>query len=375
MTARGVPDCSSVTRRALLVLFALAALVAPAAAHPLDIGYVRVEPSGNKLAIALEMDVTAAALALRVDQRLLDPAGLASRAQALADATYARAPITTPAGPCTWSGPTTLLTGRMARISDTATCPGDGVRHWAFPMIREARVSPTFELMIKETAGDSERLTLVDRYAPELDLNGAAEDGSSYGFGQFVWSGVQHIGAAPSEWHDAAGWKLPDGIDHILFLLALILGGGTLLQLIGIASGFTVGHSVTLALAALGVARPPASVIEPLIALSIAFVAVEAMTGLWKQHRWKIATFFGLVHGFGFANALAHLDLSTGQMVKALFGFNLGVELGQLILMALLVPLVILAHRNKRAEPYLIKGTATLVCLAGLYWFVERILS
>ncbi len=359
---------SQAVRRVLIVLMLLSG---SAAAHPLDVGYVRVEARGETIAIALDFDVTAAALALRIDPKLLDNPGLASRAQALADVTYARSPIISDAGPCPWSGAKTQLSGRTVRVSDTATCSGTGTRHWAFPMIREARVSPTFELLVKEVVDDTERLTLVDRYKPDLELGAA----SSYGFLGFVWSGIEHIGAAPVEWHDDHGFKLPDGIDHILFLMALILGGGTLLQLIGIASGFTVGHSITLAIAAIGVARPPPSVIEPLVALSIAFVAAEAITGLWKQHRWKIAMFFGLVHGFAFANALAGLELSTRQMVKALFGFNLGVELGQLILMGLLVPLVMLAHRNKRLEPYIIKSLAALIGLAGIYWFVERVLS
>jgi len=323
--------------------------------------------------VELELDVDGAALALRVDPAALTSSALSPRAQDLARATYALAPITTDAGPCTWAGAVASRDGRTIRISDTATCSGEGPRRWMFPLITQTRISPTFELMVKETIAGTERVTVVDRYGPQIELGAASS--ASYGFSEFVWSGVQHIGAAPSEWHDDRGVKLPDGIDHILFLLALILGGGTLLQLIGIASGFTVGHSITLALAAIGVVRPPPSVIEPLIALSIAFVAVEAITGLWKKHRWKIATFFGLVHGFGFANALAGLDLSTEQMVKALFGFNLGVELGQLILMVVIVPLVFLAHRDKRLEPYVIRGLGGLVFLAGIYWFVARVLT
>lgn len=359
--------------RILLALVTLAVLVAPAAAHPLDVGYVRVEQTGNTLAIAVDIELAAAATALKIHEEELDAAGLAAHAQALADATFERAPITTDGGPCTWTGAATSLTARTVRITDTATCAGKGVRRWAFPMIKEARISPTFELLVKEVLPDTERLTLVDRYKPDLEL-GEASSGS-YGFGEFLWSGVEHIGAAPNQWHDENGWKLPDGMDHILFLLALILAGGTLFQLVGIASGFTVGHSITLALAALGVTRPPSSVIEPLIALSIAFVAVEAMTGLWKKHRWKIAMGFGLIHGFGFANALAGLELSTGQMVKALVGFNLGVEVGQLLLMACLVPLVFLAHKNEFAKRYVIKGLAGLIFIAGMYWFVERALS
>lgn len=360
-------------RRIVLVACVLAGLGAPAAAHPLDVGYVRIEQTGNSLAIDVDIELAAAAAALQIDEAQLDAAGLTVRAQALAEATFTRAPITTDAGPCAWSPATTSLTARTVRVSATVTCPGSGVRRWTFPMIKEARISPTFELLVKEILPDTERLTLVDRYQPELEL-GAAES-ASYGFAQFLWSGVEHIGAAPNQWHDDAGWKLPDGLDHILFLLALLLAGGTLLQLVGIASGFTLGHSVTLALAALGVARPPSSVIEPLIALSIAFVAVEALTGLWKQHRWKIAMGFGLIHGFGFANALAGLDLSTGQMVKALVGFNLGVEVGQLILMLALVPLVFLAYRSAFAKRYVIKGLAGLIFIAGMYWFVERVLA
>ena len=359
--------------RVLLALLFVVAAVRPAAAHPLDVGYIRVDGKDNTFAVALDIDIQAAALVLRMDEAKLDAATLTARTKELADLTFARAPITTAAGPCTWSGASASITGRMVRVTDTATCTGDGPRRWEFPMIRESRISPTFELLVKEALGDTERVTLVDRYKPELELG--AEATGSYGFTEFVWSGVVHIGAAPSEWHDEDGWKLPDGIDHILFLLALILGGGTLLQLIGIASGFTIGHSITLALASVGAVRPPAEIVEPLIALSIAFVAVEAMTGLWKKHRWKIATAFGLVHGFGFANALSGMDLSTGQMAKALFGFNLGVEVGQLMLMVVLVPLVLLAHRNKRVEPYIIKGLAGIVFVLGMYWFIERVLS
>jgi len=358
-----------VTRLVLLVLLALTRV---AAAHPMDFGYVTIERSGDALGLAVDLDIDAAAVLLGADAATLDPAALAARVDELASASYARSPITTDAGPCTWGTRAVTRTDRQVRITDTARCPGDGERRWAFPMIRDGKVSQTFELMVKETVGGHEQLTLVDRYKPELVLGVSGHD---TGFGALLWSGVEHIGAAPSEWHDEAGAKLPDGLDHILFLLALILAGGTLLQLVGIATGFTVGHSITLALTALDVVHLPPSVIEPLIAASIAFVALEAMTGLWKQHRWKIATFFGLVHGFGFGYALDGLDLSTAGYVKALFAFNLGVEVGQIMLMLVLVPLVLLAHRNKRVTPYVIKGLAGLIFIAGMYWTIERIIG
>lgn len=354
------------------VILLVLALTRVAAAHPMDFGYVHLEPAGNTVGVTVDLDIDAAAVLLGTDAAKVDTAALSARVSELAAASYARAPITSEAGPCTWGTRAVTRTDRQVRITDTATCPSAGERRWTFPMIRDGKVSPTFELMVKEIVGGHEQLTLVDRYKPELVLGVSSQD---TGFGALVWSGVEHIGAAPSEWHDEDGAKLPDGLDHILFLLALILGGGTLLQLIGIATGFTVGHSITLALTALNVVRLPPSVIEPLIALSIAFVAVEAITGLWKKHRWKIATFFGLVHGFGFGYALEGLELSTGEFVKALFAFNLGVELGQIMLMIVLVPIVLLAHRNKRVTPYVIKGLAGLIFIAGMYWTIERIVS
>lgn len=350
----------------VLLLFAGSAL-----AHPLDIGYLRVQQAGARVTVALDLNPDAAALL--VGGAKLDAPGLVSHANALAAASFAGAPITTPAGACTWAGAATAtVEGQSIRITDTATCPaGDGERRWKFPFVRDAKVSATFELLVKETVGGEEKVKLVDRYEPELVLGTAAQ---SFSFLGFVWSGVEHIGAAPNQWHDANGWKLPDGLDHIVFLIALMLAGGRLLRLVGIATGFTVGHSVTLALAVTGVVRPPSSVIEPIIALSIAFAAAEAFLGKWEEHRWKIATAFGFVHGFGFAAALLELDLqSSGDMAKALFGYNLGVELGQVGIVLVIAPLILLAHRSAVMKTYVLRGIAALIFMAGMYWFFTRL--
>jgi len=112
-------------------------------------------------------------------------------------------------------------------------------------------MSPTFQLLVKAQIAGEDRVAIADHTRPELAL--AA---SRPGFTAFVWTGVEHIGAAPDQWHGPAGWKLPDGIDHILFLLALMLAGGGLVRILGIVSGFTLGHSITLALSALP-RRPP----------------------------------------------------------------------------------------------------------------------
>jgi hypothetical protein len=260
-------------------------------------------------------------------------------------------------------------------------CPA-GAREltWAFPFIAEMRVSPAFQVLVKAhtspaSAAGGELVTTLDRNTPQLSLplDGAA--GSDLSFGAFVWSGIEHIGAAPDQWYDVNGPKLADGIDHILFLLALLLAGGTAMQLIGITSGFTLGHSITLALSALGVVRPPASLIEPLIALSIALVAAEAFLARPGNRRWKVATAFGLVHGFGFAGALNELGLSTTDTLKALFGYNFGVELGQIAIVLVVTPMILLLQRRPLTHRLVVRALSAAIFVAGMYWFAERIID
>lgn len=364
------------------IVVALGVVAAPRAvsAHPLDLGYLTIERTADRLALHLELDLKAAAAVLATEPEALDEATLAARAPELAARTYARAPITG----CSF-GPaiTATRSGRTVRISGGAACT-PGPHRWAFPFVQDHVVSPRFQLMVKDTVAGEERLTLIDPATPAaLELGATAATvaagssaGSAVGLATFVWSGIEHIGAAPAQWRTPEGsFKLPDGIDHILFLLALMLGGGTLLQLAGVASGFTLGHSITLALAALDIVRPPAAIIEPLIALSIALAAVEAFTGRFKAHRWKIAAGFGLIHGFGFASALAHLDLSTRGEITALFGYNLGVELGQLAVVLCVAPLVLLAYRQRARPgiPLAVRLASSAICVAGLYWFVQRL--
>ncbi|HTL34958.1 MAG TPA: HupE/UreJ family protein [Kofleriaceae bacterium] len=355
-----------------LVLVLAVALVAPrvAHAHPLDLGYLRVTTSDSRSAIQLDLDVNAASILVGVDPATLDPARVQVLAETLVDRSFARAPITTPAGACTFSGSAAAMSGRTVSVYASAECP-PGPRHWTFPMVADCVISPRFQLMAKQIVNGSEQLTVVDRQSAELEIAAGAH--SSVSFSRFVRDGVEHIGAAPSQWRTKTGaLQLPDGIDHILFLLALLLGGGRLRRLVGIATGFTLGHSITLALSALDVVRPPASIIEPLIAASIAFAAAEAFSNKLGKHRWKIATGFGLIHGFGFANALSHLELSTRGKLTALTGFNLGVELGQLVIVLLAAPLVLALHRNKRFGTPIIRVAAALIFLCGVYWMFKR---
>ncbi len=369
-------------RYSLVVVVLLVALLRAraATAHPLDLGYMRLELTDNQVAVQLELDRNAAALALGLDAAKVTEASVAQYAAALAASTYQRAPIINSSGECQWqAGVTATMSNRTVTIKSHAICGGGGAGTWRFPFVSERKITRQFQLMVKQGHGAAERLTLIEPSNAELELIDPAvaqARGSHIGFTSFVWSGVEHIGVAPNQWQtDGGGLRLPDGIDHILFLFALLLSGGTLLQLLGLTTGFTVGHSVTLALAALDVVRPPSSIIEPLIALSIALAALEAFFGKWQKHRWKIAMVFGLIHGFGLATALSHLELTTRGKVTALFGYNLGVELGQLVIVLLVAPVILIAQRRWRHGKLASKAAACVVFVFGMYWFIERLFA
>lgn len=161
------------------------------------------------------------------------------------------------------------------------------------------------------------------------------------------------------------------GYDHILFLVALIMVSTRLWRLVAVVTAFTAAHSVSLALAWFGVIDLPARLVESLIALSIAYVAVENLFGRGSGHRWMIAFGFGLVHGLGFYGALKDLELAGGDAVTTLFAFNLGVEAGQLVIVAALYGVLVWAARQSWHRRAIQGGSAAIAALAA-FWFVER---
>ena len=165
------------------------------------------------------------------------------------------------------------------------------------------------------------------------------------------------------------------GIDHLLFLLALLALARGLWQTVTIVTAFTVAHSITLSLAVLGLVDVPASIVEPLIAASIVWVAVENLVApARRRRRWLIAGLFGLVHGLGFASALVELELRATTLVRALVGFNLGVELGQLAFVAVVMPPLVWASRPGRL-PRLPQILSVIVALVGAVWLVQRLIA
>ncbi|BCU76414.1 HupE/UreJ family protein [Luteolibacter sp. LG18] len=180
---------------------------------------------------------------------------------------------------------------------------------------------------------------------------------------QFVYEGVHHIFIGP---------------DHILFVVGLLLLGGSLGHLMKIVTCFTVAHSITLGLATFHILSPPASVIEPVIALSIVFVGIHALLGKNKKHdpRMIFAFCFGLIHGFGFANALQEMMLPREALGWSLFAFNSGVEIGQACIVLTVAPLLAYVRvRRPVVSQHLIATASVCVTAAGAFWFFQRVME
>ncbi|MFN0084481.1 MAG: HupE/UreJ family protein [Blastocatellia bacterium] len=164
------------------------------------------------------------------------------------------------------------------------------------------------------------------------------------------------------------------GFDHLAFLLALLMAGSKLREAAAIITSFTVAHSITLGLATFDLARLPPAIVEPLIAVSIIYVGIENLLGRGTAHRWLLTFGFGLIHGFGFATVLRELGIgdSGASAIMPLLSFNLGVEIGQLAIAALLLPVIWKLKEKPSLFPKYAPACSLLITLAGIYWLLER---
>lgn len=212
--------------------------------------------------------------------------------------------------------------------------------------------------------------------SPVITLAGGDAQSGWQAFVSYIPVGFDHI--------------LPQGLDHILFVLGLFLLSTRLGPLLWQVSAFTLAHTVTLALGALGLVNVPGSIVEPLIAASIIYVAVENIFGDGLS-RWRplVVFGFGLLHGLGFASVLGDFGLPEAQFIPALIGFNVGVEVGQLTVIAMAAVLIWLAVRAAakaplesdqtavRSYPVMFRAVSVtgslLIAIIGLWWVIERV--
>jgi hydrogenase/urease accessory protein HupE len=222
---------------------------------------------------------------------------------------------------------------------------------------------------VKDANGHELGKKLLSQKANTLEINlnnspaqAETENHSTSTFIDFLKLGIEHI---------------LTGYDHLLFLFSLLVVTRSFWPAIKIITFFTIAHSITLALAGLNIIDIPSSIIEPLIAATIVYVGLENIIRKDKvttKQRCILTFFFGLIHGFGFAGVLREMGISsieTGILVP-LFSFNLGVELGQITVAAIVLPLIWWLHGKPKVSRYLVPVGSVLTCLAGGYWLLER---
>ncbi len=187
-------------------------------------------------------------------------------------------------------------------------------------------------------------------------------------------------------------WHIWIGIDHILFLLSLLVLAPlvpsrqrvtswpaverfrtSFLDVLSVVTAFTVAHSITLIASILGWITPPVGIVEPVIALSVALAALNNLLGWFSLKRWRLAFAFGLVHGFGFANVLLDLALPTQQLALALGGFNVGVEIGQLAIVLGFLPVAWLLRHTAFYRWVVVAGGSIAIALVASIWLVQRL--
>jgi hypothetical protein len=249
---------------------------------------------------------------------------------------------------------------RDSQLTITAALPDDG------SPVQIGWDASFGSVVVRQVGGGADAYTAIlsgGAVSEALPREGFATEGALPVFGRFIVSGFEHI--------------IPKGLDHILFVLGLFFFALRLSPLLWQVTAFTLAHTVTLALASTGVVSIPASIVEPLIAASIVYVAVENIFGGKGQVGWpRIALVFGfgLLHGLGFASVLSDVGLPEGRFVVALIGFNIGVELGQLaVIAAAFVALALPFGRQPWYRSVIAIPASCLIAGIGAWWTFERV--
>jgi hypothetical protein len=347
-----------------VVLVTSLVTASPAAAHPAPYSYLDVRLANGTISGSLvlhNIDV-AHDLALASPDVLLDPMASRQHGPRIAALLAGRLTFVADGRMLAWesAGVTSLPDRSAVELSWRIASQGEPgllrIQAALFPY------DASHQTFVNVYEGDTlARQEVLNAGRPVFDFYTRSRQGTTAVFRTFTASGIHHIAIGP---------------DHILFVIGLLLLGGTIPRLLAIVSAFTLGHSITLSLATLNIVSPPAHLVEPAIALSIVYVGADnLMVGAkGRDVRPWIALFFGLVHGFGFASVLRETGLPPRALGLSLFSFNLGVEIGQAIIVVAVAWVLRAVHAR---QPALARRIATVgsvvVVLAGAYWFVQRV--
>lgn len=364
--------------RACTVLIAcLLALFAPiATAHTLSVSHVDITlPASGAAVVEVDIALRDIALTFPLDSNRDDVVTwgeLSAIRQPLNDWVIANVGLSTGAGDCALT-PTGLATrhyddGGYATVQLSARCPSTARLKVHYGLLFDR--DPQHRALITVRQGN----TVATAIARD-DLQTVAIDSeSSNAFADFVREGVHHILI---------------GYDHLAFLISLLLTAAlvrvgrhwqpvaqlrdSLGHTLGIVTAFTLAHSITLSLAALGLVTPVSRWVEASIALSVLLAALNNVFPVVNRRLWVLGFSFGLIHGFGFAGALGELGLPKGQRLLALVSFNLGVEIGQLCVVALVLPVLYLIRRQRWYPRIAMPLLSIAIALLAMYWLVQRL--
>ena len=364
-------------RRALIAAAIVIATVGPAHAHPAPFSYLdlSISASGVSGSIVIHDLDAAHDLGVADADSLLNPQTAARYRDALVAILSPRIALALDREPATltWGAIDVVSDRQSLKLSFTASASRPshiGLHAYVFPY------DPIHQTFVNVYEDSALMLQLIlDANRQDAEFYSGTTQGRLAVVRTFVVSGIEHILIGP---------------DHILFLVGLLLLGGTLSRLALIVTSFTIGHSVTLSLAALDIFSPAPRFIEPLIALTIVVVGADNLLVLRTRTRQSVpsaaldnadlrpwlAVAFGLVHGFGFAYVLKEFGLPRAALGWSLFSFNLGVEIGQLLIVGAASALLLAIRRRGPGAADRVAWLGSIaVILAGAYWFIERVFS
>jgi hypothetical protein len=366
------PTVSVMRLNIFLCAVACSLLATAAGAHPAPFSYLDLHLDDTGLSGTLVVHDLDAAHDLGVGNAdtLLDPPTAARYRDALVALLSPRLAFTVDGAPASaaWGAISVVPDRQSLQLAFTVSPTRPGritINAYIFPY---DPIHQTFINIYEDTALKLQ--LILDASHREAEYYSGSSQGRWALIKTFVVSGIGHILIGP---------------DHILFLVGLLLLGGTLSRLALIVTSFTIGHSITLSLAALDLVSPSARIIEPLIALTIVVVGVDNLLVLRSRQnssapsaaadiRAWLAVTFGLIHGFGFAYVLKEFGLPKAALGWSLFAFNLGVEIGQLMIVGVAASVLMLVRRRSVALSRRIAWLGSIVViLAGLFWFAQRV--
>lgn len=350
-----------------------------AQAHSLSVAHVDIDASRGNEDVRIELDLALRDIALTLP---IDANGdgaitwgeLQAVREPLQAYTLQRLRLSTEQGACRLQAQDLATRrydeGAYASLLIAARCPAGTQLQLDYRLLFEG--DPRHRALVALHRGEAISTAIASRESPlsRFDVSGGGT------FVAFVREGLQHI---------------LSGYDHLAFLASLLLpavlvfrdrrwsGSGaiadSLRQVLALITAFTLAHSLTLSLAALGWVQPASRWVEALIAASVLLAAMHNFRPVLERRLWMAAFGFGLIHGFGFAGALGELGLPRGAELKALFGFNLGVELGQLALATLTLPLLLAFRQRAWYARWFLPAASSGIAGIAAFWLYQRTLG